>query len=615
MSADAIVYCLQELTDYRQFERLCSDVMAGSGYTNIDPLGGTSDRGRDALHVCRDNPNDVTIFAYTVQSDWPRKLYTKDCKRIKEEGHDLRRLVFVCTSAITACQKDDAKKEVSQRFGWELELYDLERLRVRLASDLRHLVAQHPSIFCPPWFPARGGLSISESRDTLVIDHVSADHALATWLARRLQLAGYRTWCYGTAPLAGESADESVRLLIEKRAVLYLPILSTNAVDDGDLVGRCGLACNTDGLTIPCWSTAVNSSLLATKLRQQTPVRFDGPWSEGLRSLLDTLQSRGVVVDTDKGRGRAIALRSYVPEPVTRPAPERVFANVFRATVPPAVIVCELEHEMEDSALAGLRQTWAFAVASPTKLLAFREPPALVPLVPKVRLPEFSWAAYREIEGKASLDVVKELIKRSLEVACYRAGLVWCDDREVLYFPHTNGPQRNVSFRHVDGRNTWVGVTGERSYGQGDRAASFRYQLGPSFRIGKDETGVWWVTTRIYVRITDTDGVPLKRKAIGRRRKTVTKNWWNKEWFARTLGIMQALSDGASEIEVGAGIRRLAVSTAPLEWECPISIDVKAVERIGDFHEEMAAMRYMDEDEDEEEDEKVLGQEEVDSDE
>jgi hypothetical protein len=64
---------------------------------------------------------------------------------------------------------------------------------------------------------------------------------------------------------------------------------------------------------------------------------------------------------------------------------------------------------------------------------------------------------------------------------------------------------------------------------------------------------------------------------------------------------MQAISGWKPTIEVGSGARRLAVSTAPLEWECPVSINWEAVERAGDFQEEMAAMRYLDEgDEDDE---------------
>ena len=43
MSADPIVYCLERTTDYRDFERLCSALMAGAGYACLDPLGGTGD--------------------------------------------------------------------------------------------------------------------------------------------------------------------------------------------------------------------------------------------------------------------------------------------------------------------------------------------------------------------------------------------------------------------------------------------------------------------------------------------------------------------------------------------------------------------------------------------
>ncbi|WP_197355331.1 hypothetical protein [Aureliella helgolandensis] len=46
-------------------------------------------------------------------------------------------------------------------------------------------------------------------------------------MARRLQLVGYRIWFYGTAPLTGEAADDSLCVLIEQRARRFLPICRT----------------------------------------------------------------------------------------------------------------------------------------------------------------------------------------------------------------------------------------------------------------------------------------------------------------------------------------------------------------------------------------------------
>ena len=596
MSADPIIYCLEQLTDYRQFERLSCDLMSGIGYVGIEPIGGSGDRGRDALFIDTKHSDNLTVFAYSVRVDWKTKL-REDCERIRDEQHRPKAIVFVCTSTLTGGQKDAAKAQTLADFGWQLEIYDLERVRVMLATELRHLLAQHPTIFCPPWFPVRGGLSIAQSNDTVVIDHVQDDHALATWLSRKLSLAGYRTWCYGTAPLAGEDADASVRALIQKRAAQYLPVLSPAALADSDLMGRCGAACERREFVIPCWAKPIAYGSLSKTLARAVPARFDFHWSTGLTNVLDGLQSHAVEPALDEPQGRAIALRAYVPETVVLPIPEQVVANVFPASVPKSIMICDLSREMTAGELEKLRQSWAFAIASSTTLLSFDDPPASVPLSGTGRLPEYAWESFDERMGKRSVNVVKELVRRSLVVACFRSGLVWCDDRRLTYFPHTKSPRTNVSFVHLDGRKTHVAVNGEKQYGWGANATRFRYQLSPLFRVGCDESKDWWVTMRIYVRVTDLNGVPFQKKEITRKRKTVTSGWWNKEWLARTLGIMQTLADDAGNIEIGFGRRQVSVGAAPLEWQCPVSIDVEALDRIGDFQEEMAAMRYTDDEE------------------
>jgi hypothetical protein len=39
MGADALVYCLEQLTDYEQFERLCHDLMVSDGLSVLVDIG------------------------------------------------------------------------------------------------------------------------------------------------------------------------------------------------------------------------------------------------------------------------------------------------------------------------------------------------------------------------------------------------------------------------------------------------------------------------------------------------------------------------------------------------------------------------------------------------
>jgi hypothetical protein len=148
MGADRVIYCLEKLTDYDQFERLCHDLMAIEGYKGIEPLGGSHDKGRDAIHVSQDGLR-TTVFAYSVREDWLRKL-KEDAGKIKAHGHVFHRMVFLVTAKITANERDNSAALVHERFGLDLEIYSLERLRVLLVSN-ESLLRHHPQIF-PPWF-------------------------------------------------------------------------------------------------------------------------------------------------------------------------------------------------------------------------------------------------------------------------------------------------------------------------------------------------------------------------------------------------------------------------------------------------------------------------------
>jgi len=592
MAADSIIYCLESLTDYRQFERLCSDLMSQAGFPNIEPIGGASDGGRDAIFTSKQDSR-TTIFAYSVRSDWKRKLF-QDCDRIQEEGHSTDDVVFVCTSSISASDRDAVTGDVLSKYGWGLQLFPIERLRVMLAGELQHLVAQHPAIFCPPFFNRRGGQSVSPCRDLIVIDHVAADHALATWISRRLQLLGYRTWCLGTAPLAGEDQDESVTALVKSRAERFLSVLSDSSLNDPDFSARLAIAASIDELVIPCESSLSGKASFPKKLSLITRADFSSGWAAGIEAVVNSLAGAGVEPRIDKELGTANAVRSFVPVAVTKPGPERIFTNTFPVELPTKVRVTKLAERLDKTQLDALRAAWPYVVADGNTLLSFMPAPANVPVQKSKTAPGFLWDAVQEKYGRHPKGIVKELIWRSLDVACWEAGMQWCPDRRKFYFPFQSSPLLEVPFTHLDNRETTVALNGERTLGSGNHAKKYRYQLCPVFSAGSDQSGDWWATLRIYARITDVAGKPFKGKEIGRARKALGKSWWNKHWLARTLGMIQAIAGGPKPIVIGSGDDAVSISTSPMNWDCPIAIDYEAVSHIGDFQEEMSELRFTD---------------------
>src|SRR5690348_4199791 len=120
MAANLTIYCLEQVTDYFEFERLSHDLMALEGYGSIEPLGGFKDKGRDAVHIARSG--QTTIFAYSVREDWRAKL-AEDAEKIHRHNHTCDSLVFVTTAAPTAGERDEAVTYIREEYGWGLDLY------------------------------------------------------------------------------------------------------------------------------------------------------------------------------------------------------------------------------------------------------------------------------------------------------------------------------------------------------------------------------------------------------------------------------------------------------------------------------------------------------------
>ena len=166
MSANPTIYCLEEVTDYLEFERLCHDLMSLKGYDSIEPLGGFNDKGRDAIHVNKSNV--TTIFAYSVREDWRAKL-AEDAEKVYKHQHKCDEFVFITTAKFTAYQRDEAVVNIKNEFGWQLQLYGVERLRILLEVDHPQIKERYPGIFPPELLAIQDRINDSTNRDYLFI--------------------------------------------------------------------------------------------------------------------------------------------------------------------------------------------------------------------------------------------------------------------------------------------------------------------------------------------------------------------------------------------------------------------------------------------------------------
>lgn len=60
------------------------------------------------------------MFAFTVRKDWFPKLKS-DSSRISKTQSGISRLVYECTSHLTAGEKDKACRHILATYGWRLD--------------------------------------------------------------------------------------------------------------------------------------------------------------------------------------------------------------------------------------------------------------------------------------------------------------------------------------------------------------------------------------------------------------------------------------------------------------------------------------------------------------
>lgn len=261
---------------------------------------------------------------------------------------------------------------------------------------------------------------------------------------------------------------------------------------------------------------------------------------------------------------------------------ETLFSNCFRVhQIPKVIYRFKSQAAILKERLDTLKYEWSYRDIDPYTFLSFHKPP--VSASKEYGLIEKGGALWvdpkvEKIDGIWIPNLVSELIRKAMIVKCHQKGLRYCPETEQLYFPRDPDKSNRISFTQPDGKKTNIAASGKRKHLSGNE---YLYSLAPDFFVRQDLFDDFTVLVRIRVRLSNTEGKPLKgHRTIVSRRKHLCKDWFNKKWFNRTLAVSQFLAD-EGKITIGESQdTQIIIDATPLCINAPVSINEEGLDEL-----------------------------------
>ena len=417
-------------------------------------------------------------------------------------------------------------------------------------------------------------------RSHLFVSYASEDRLFAEWLTLRLTAEGYKVWCDRTKLLGGESYPLNIDDAIKTSTFRVLALLSKHSVRKANPIKERTLALNLAkerniDFIIPLNVDGLKATELDWMTNDLTFIPFHEGWALGLTRLLKKLRQ----IETPK---YPLGARQIVSDWVSGEndlvlKPESMWSNVFPITELPEQIV--RYHVEDQNRLEETRSHWAFfqpmeRESKPSQeVWALDSPPNNSPEHVS-RRESINWKDHDTWGRVRPFSIFTYLLRRNLEVHCIKKGMR-VSERGNVYFPNGLILDNRLKFPRYDGKHVSVKVVGERTFRvAGDITEKRFYHLSPRFQPLMARFGFPSFQINLGIIWTNLSGAEDSQGKSNRRRKKLTKSWWNYQWLSRITATSFWIADGQDNrriIETDHG--NLAFSMIPLKTTCPVGID------------------------------------------
>jgi hypothetical protein len=417
-------------------------------------------------------------------------------------------------------------------------------------------------------------------RDHLFISYATEDGVFARWLALRLSALGYRVWIDQFELLGGERYPSEIDKAIKERTFRFLALLSRASISKPNPVKERTLALNIardrgEDFLIPLNLDALRPAELDWMTSDLTFIPFAADWAAGLNQLAKKLLGSGAPTLAE-GRGPVAARAALEGESFLLEQPETLGSNLFPIVQWPEVLhQYRLAPTVGRTDLLTAAESWAFHVSSARSgerqlAFAFEDPPPGTFAKHQIKHTASAvWEETRRFEGIPTWNLIKPLAVRVFYLRCRQSGLSEMNDGSFVYFKDGILPRNSMKFRSYTGRKVRIRVVGERSF-RGKE--TFRYHLGLEALALRMPGGDPFMKLNLRLFLTDLDGKPFEAAGALARRKSITRTWYNHQFYSRILGVPSFLEGADGLIRCGTAAH-LVVSGSPVTVEAPVSID------------------------------------------
>lgn len=445
-------------------------------------------------------------------------------------------------------------------------------------EEVSHLPSEKPHVV------GDGGGGIP-AVDHLFISYATEDGELAEWLALRLTAEGYRVWCDRLKLLGGESYPRDIDRAIKTQTFRMVALISSSSRSKANPRKERTLGYNIGrqrrvDFVIPLLVDKMRPDELGWMDSDLTYIPFYDSWAQGLSQLVKKLRS--IRAPNPLPNGARLVSGWAAQQSSLTSNQERLWTNLFEIKALPDFIyrtTTPVDFKIADPG-------WIFHEQSERILWSFETPE------PKLDYLAVAWDDNRrKLYGVPPVDMATMLIKEHMRRLCLQKGARETFDGEI-YLSSLIAPDGWLRFTDYRGKPSRVLAAGQRTVrATGGIQQPYHYHLSPVFRPRLKKYGSPVLELQVRLYLTDAQGSPLPPRVTNRRRKRITRSWWNHQWISRIFAIAQWAFDGRSTYNLADGRDyEINVCGLPLQVIAPLGIDERLIKLPEAVEEELEIM-------------------------